>query len=68
MDCRGWNVAAQSCTPVATADELQWTSYNLPKRIERGANYAMFAYGPDRQRVKDTRYIGGVASTREVVG
>lgn len=68
LDCRGWNVATQTCTPTGTADELQWTSFNLPKRIEHGSDYAALAYGPDRQRVKDTRLTAGGALTRYVAG
>jgi len=52
MDCRGWNVAGGSCTPAATADEIQWTSFNLPKHIEHLSAYSTLAYGPDRQVIK----------------
>ena len=55
MDCRGWNATALACTPAATADEIQWTSFNLPKRIERQSAYSTLAYGPDRQVIRQTR-------------
>ena len=68
MDCRGWNIASQACTPAGTADEIQWTSFNLPTRIERGSSYAAIAYGPDRQRVREVRFANGSSTMTEVVG
>jgi len=60
MDCRGWNATALSCTPAATADEIQWTSFNLPKRIERQSAYSTLDYGPDRQVIRQIRAAPGL--------
>jgi RHS repeat-associated protein len=52
LDCRGWNPSAGNCPSGDVADEMQWTSYNLPTRLERGIHSTTVEYGPDRQRIK----------------
>jgi len=51
LDCRmGWNG-----TGCAASSGITWYSFNLPQRINyTGGSYADFAYGPSRERVRQT--------------
>jgi RHS repeat-associated protein len=45
--------------------EIDWTSYNLPSRIERASGeYSEFLYGADRSRYVQVEGAGAVQSTR----
>ena len=45
--------------------EIDWTSYNLPSRIERpSGEYSEFVYGADRSRYVQTEGAGSLVSTR----
>lgn len=41
---------------------ISWYSYNLPNKIDQGANYAQFWYGADRQRYKQVSVTSGVGT------
>ncbi len=46
-------------------DEIDWTSYNLPSRIEApGGEYSTFSYGHDRSRYVQTEVAGSLTRTR----
>ena len=45
---------------------IDWTSYNYPRRIEKGSTAVNFAYGPNRQRYKEVRYSGGSLQSRRL--
>jgi RHS repeat-associated protein len=47
---------------------LAWTSFNLPKQITAGTDYAKFAYSPGRSRIKQEIRTGGVTKTLHYVG
>lgn len=47
---------------------IVWTSYNLPRQINAGADYARFTYGPSRARVRQEVKTGGVTKTIHYVG
>jgi RHS repeat-associated protein len=40
------------------SDQITWYSYNLPKRINKGANYSEFFYGADGARYKQLSHTG----------
>lgn len=47
---------------------LTWTSYNLPRQISRGADFARFSYGPDRARISQETRTGSSQKTIHYVG
>jgi YD repeat-containing protein len=47
---------------------VTWTSFNLPKKINRAADSAEFWYGTDRSRYKQVAIINGVSTTTRYVG
>jgi RHS repeat-associated protein len=47
---------------------LTWTSFNLPKQITAGPDYAKFTYGPGRGRIKQEVRTGGITKTIHYVG
>jgi RHS repeat-associated protein len=47
---------------------IDWTSFNLPKQITAGSDYAKFTYGPGRNRIKQEIRTGGVTKTLHYVG
>ncbi len=49
-------------------DSLTWYSYDLPKRINYGSDYADFQYGPDRARFKQVALTGSATTTTYYVG
>ncbi len=63
MDCRG--VATSACVG---GDKITWYSFNKPNRIDYGADYARFVYGPNRQRIKQINNIAGPERTTYYVG
>lgn len=42
---------------------LTWTSFNLPKQVTVGSDYAKFVYGPGRARIKQEVRAGGITKT-----
>jgi RHS repeat-associated protein len=47
---------------------ITWTVANLPKRIDSGANYAEFRYGPNRARFQQQAKLGSRTETTTYVG
>lgn len=47
---------------------ITWTSFNLPRQINAGADYARFTYGPARGRIKQEVRTGSVTRTVHYVG
>jgi RHS repeat-associated protein len=47
---------------------ITWTSFNLPKQISAGADYARFTYGPSRGRIVQEAKTGAVTRTTHYVG
>jgi RHS repeat-associated protein len=47
---------------------ITWTSFNLPKQISAGADYARFTYGPSRSRIVQEAKTGAVTRTTHYVG
>jgi RHS repeat-associated protein len=47
---------------------ITWTSFNLPKRINAGADFARFTYGPARNRIRQNQQTGGTSKTTVYVG
>ena len=48
---------------------ISWYPYQLPKRVDYGAvDYAEFAYGPDRQRIRQTARTGTTTLTTLYIG
>ena len=49
-------------------DSITWYSYNKPKKINDGSDYAEFKYGPDRARFKQVNKDGSTTTTTYYVG
>ena len=49
-------------------DSITWYSYNKPKKINDGSDYAEFKYGPDRARFKQVAKTGTTTTTTSYVG
>ncbi len=47
---------------------ITWTSFNLPKQVNAGGNYARFTYGPGRGRIRQESRTGSVSRTIHYVG
>ena len=47
---------------------IAWTSFNLPKQVNAGADYARFTYGPGRGRIRQDTRAGAVTKTTHYVG
>lgn len=47
---------------------LTWTSFNLPRQVNEGADYARFSYGPGRDRVRQDAKAGSRSRTIHYVG
>ncbi len=47
---------------------IAWTSFNLPKQVNAGGDYARFTYGPARQRIKQETRTGGAIRTTHYLG
>ena len=39
-----------------------WTSFDMPRTLQKGSELSAFVYGPDYQRTRQTRTHGGVAT------
>jgi RHS repeat-associated protein len=50
------------------ANDVTWTSYNYPSRVENGTKYHDFFYDADRQRWKQVYYNGSANETTIFVG
>ena len=50
------------------SDPLTWTSYNKPKRIDYGSDYAEFEYGAHRNRIRQIAKTGSATTTTYYVG
>ncbi len=60
LTCRGASVGP----PCPAGQQINWTPANYPEAIYRDANdYVALTYGPDRQRVRQTIFIDGTATT-----
>lgn len=49
-------------------NSITWTSFNLPRQVATGGNYARFTYGPARNRIRQDLKAGGVEKTIHYVG
>jgi RHS repeat-associated protein len=49
-------------------DTLDWYSYNLPKKIRKGANSSEFSYGANRSRFKTITVNGSTTETTISIG
>ncbi|MGH8678571.1 MAG: RHS repeat domain-containing protein [Burkholderiales bacterium] len=47
---------------------ITWTSFNLPRQVAAGGDYARFTYGPGRARVKQDLKTGATTKTIHYVG
>ena len=47
---------------------ITWTSFNLPKQINAGADYSRFTYGPGRGRIRQDIRSGAATRTIHYVG
>jgi RHS repeat-associated protein len=47
---------------------IDWTSYNLPKKIREGSHSSEFRYGPARARYKQINVEGGATETTYYIG
>lgn len=47
---------------------LAWTSFNLPRQLSRGVDFARFTYGPDRTRIAQETKTGATQKTIHYVG
>jgi len=42
---------------------ITWTSFNQPRQVNSGADFARFRYGPGRNRIRQDLKIGGTTKT-----
>ncbi|MBM4197504.1 MAG: hypothetical protein FJ197_10505 [Gammaproteobacteria bacterium] len=47
---------------------LNWTSFDLPRQITQGTDYARFSYGPQRGRIRQELRVGNATRTIHYVG
>jgi RHS repeat-associated protein len=47
---------------------ITWTSFNLPRQVNAGADYARFTYGPRRARIRQELKVGTRTKTIHYVG
>ena len=61
IDCLG-----DTTSTCSNGDPVTWYSFNKPKKIISGGQYASFVYGPNRQRIKQINSIGTSNPDRQI--
>jgi len=63
MNCRGDGTAA-----CANGDSIEWTSFNKPRQVNYGSDFATFDYGPERRLVNQRSMAGRVTRDTQYIG